>query len=69
MENLYLSNKEIENLEEIFKENYLIIKKIKDLENETTEETVRLLLKNIKNSHEKVLLTIMKILDEKERFI
>ena len=69
MENIPLSKKEIDNLEEIFKENYLIIKKVKDLESNTYEENVRVILKTIKDSHEKNLLTIMKLLDEKERFI
>ena len=69
MKNIPLSKKEIDNLEEIFKENYLIIKKVKDLESNTYEENVRVILKTIKDSHEKNLLTIMKLLDEKERFI
>lgn len=69
MENISLSKKEIDNLEEIFNENYLIIKKVKDLENDTYEESIRILLKKIRDSHEKNLLTIMKLLDEKERFI
>ena len=69
MENIYLSKKEIDNLEELFNENYLLIKKVKDLEKDIYEENLRILLKKIKNTHEKNLLTIMKLLDEKERFI
>lgn len=69
MENIYLSKKEIDNLEELFNENYLIIKKVKDLEKDIYEDNIRVLLKKIKDSHEKNLLTIMKLLDEKERFI
>lgn len=69
MENIYLSNKEMDNLNELFNENYLILKKVKDLESEIYEENIRVLFKRIKNVHEKNLLTIMKLLDEKERFI
>ena len=69
MENICLSKKEVDNLTELFNENYLILKKIKEIEKDIYEENIRMLLKKIKNAHEKNILIIMKLIDEKERFI
>lgn len=69
MKNITLTKKEVNNLKEIFNENYLAIKQIKEIENKTYKQDTRAFLKKIKTAHEKNLLTIMKLLDEKERFI
>ena len=69
MENIYLSEKEKTSLEDLFNKNYLIIKRIKEFEKDIYDENIRVILKKIKNSHEKNLLTILKLIDEKGRFI
>lgn len=69
MENITLSKTEVNSLKDIFNENYLIIKQINELENKIYDYNVRYFLKKVKTIHEKNLLTIMKLLDEKERFI
>ena len=69
MEKISLSDREITNLKSIFNENYLMIKKVKDIEQGICDDKTRLILKEIRNIHEKNLFTIMKLLDGKERFI
>ena len=69
MEKLSLSPTDLTNLKELFQENYLIIKQTKEYERKTYENEIRLILKQIRNSHEENLLTIMKLLDDKERII
>lgn len=69
MKNISLSEKEMTNLKNIFNENYLMIKRVKELEKKIYDENIRVILKEIRDSHEKNLLTVMKVLDEKERFI
>lgn len=69
MENVYLSSKEMVNLEKIFNENYLMVKRIRDFEKDIYDDKVLALLKKLRDIHEKNLLIIMKLLDEKERFI
>ncbi len=67
MKKITLTTKELNNLKQLFNENYLIIKQIKDYEKKTYDNKMLVLLKEIRNVHEKNLLTIMKVLDEKER--
>ncbi len=69
MENLYLSKKDLDILNEVFNENYLIIKRIKEIESRLFDIQLRTLLKKIREGHEKNLMTILKLLDSKERFI
>lgn len=69
MKKLTLSPNDLINLKEIFNENYLIIKQTKEYERKTTNKDIKIILKRIRDTHEENLLTIMKILDEKERII
>lgn len=69
MEKISLSKKDLTNLKELFEENYLILKQTKKDEKKTIDNKVKLLLKEIRNSHQNNLLTIMKLLDEKERIL
>ena len=69
MEKLTLSPNDLTNLKELFQENYLIIKQTKEYERKTYDNEIRLILKQIRDSHEENLLTIMKLLDDKERII
>lgn len=69
MENKTLSPTDLTNLKELFNENYLIIKQVKDYERKLKDLEVKVILKQIRDVHEKNLLTIMKLLDEKERII
>ena len=63
-----LSNIDLNNLNDLFKENYYAIKDIKEIERSCLSSD-RLMLKEIKRMHEDNLITIMKLLDEKERII
>ena len=69
MENLTLSPNDLTNLKELFNENYLIIKQTKEYERKTYDKEIKIILKNIRDTHEQNLLTIMKLLDENERII
>ena len=69
MENITLSSNDLTNLKELFNENYLIIKQTKEYERKTYDKEIKIILKNIRDTHEQNLLTIMKLLDEKERII
>lgn len=69
MENKNLSPTDLINLRELFNENYLIIKQVKEYERKLYDLEVKVILKEIRDVHEKNLLTIMKLLDEKERII
>ena len=69
MEKISLSKKDLTNLKELFEENYLILKQTKKDERKATDNDIKLLLKEIRNSHQDNLLTIMKIIDEKERIL
>ena len=69
MENLTLSPNDLTNLKELFNENYLIIKQTKEYERKTYDKEMKIILKKIRDTHEQNLLTIMKLLDEKERII
>lgn len=69
MENITLSPNDLTNLKELFNENYLIIKQTKEYERKTYNKEIKIILKNIRDTHEQNLLTIMKLLDEKERII
>ena len=69
MEKLSLSQDDIRNLKELFDENYLIIKQTKEYEKKTQNNNIKLMLKEIRDSHQENLITIMKLLDEKERII
>ncbi len=69
MEKITLSPNDLTNLRELFQENYLIIKQTKEYEKKTYNNEIRLILKQIRDSHEDNLLTIMKLLDDKERII
>ncbi len=69
MKKVTLSPNDLINLKEIFNENYLIIKQTKEYEKKTTNKDIKIILKRIRDSHEENLLTIMKLLDEKERII
>ena len=69
MEKLVLSSKDLTNLKELFQENYLITKQIKGYERKTYNNEIKVLLKQIRDIHEENLLTIMKLLDDKERII
>lgn len=69
MENRNLSPTDLINLRELFNENYLIIKQVKEYERKLYDVEVKVILKEIRDVHEKNLLTIMKLLDEKERII
>ncbi len=69
MENKNLSPTDLINLRELFNENYLIIKQVKEYERKLYDVEVKVILKEIRDVHEKNLLTIMKLLDEKERII
>lgn len=69
MEKLSLSKKDLFNLKELFEENYLILKQTKKDERKTNDNKVKLLLKEIRNNHQDNLLTIMKLLDDKERIL
>lgn len=69
MEKVSLSKKDLINLKELFEENYLILKEIKKGERMVTDNSIKLLLKRMRNAHQDNLLTIMKLLDEKERIL
>lgn len=69
MEKISLSKKDLMNLKELFEENYLILKQTKKNEKTITDNEIKILLKEIRNSHQDNLLTIMKLLDEKERIL
>ena len=69
MEKVSLSKKDLMNLKELFEENYLILKQTKRNERSTVDDNTKLLLKEIRNTHQDNLLTIMKLLDEKERIL
>lgn len=69
MKNLTLSPNDLTNLKELFNENYLIIKQTKEYERKTYNKEIKIILKNIRDTHEQNLLTIMKLLDDKERII
>ncbi len=69
MEKITLSPTDLTNLKELFQENYLIIKQTKEYERKTYNNEIRIILKQIRDSHEENLLTIMKLLDDKERII
>ncbi len=69
MKKVTLSPNDLINLKEIFNENYLIIKQTKEYERKTTNKDIKIILKRIRDTHEENLLTIMKLLDEKERII
>lgn len=69
MQKLILSPNDLNNLKELFNENYIIIKQVKEYERKTYSKEIKLILKQIRDTHEQNLLTIMKLLDEKERII
>ena len=69
MQKLILSPNDLNNLKELFNENYIIIKQVKEYERKTYNKEIKLILKQIRDTHEQNLLTIMKLLDEKERII
>ncbi len=69
MKKLTLSPNDLINLKELFNENYLIIKQTKEYERKTYDKDIKTILKQIRDTHEQNLLTIMKLLDEKERII
>ena len=69
MENVTISPNDLTNLKELFNENYLIIKQTKEYERKTYDKEMKIILKKIRDTHEQNLLTIMKLLDEKERII
>ena len=69
MEYITLSSNDLTNLKELFNENYLIIKQTKEYERKTYDKEMKIILKKIRDTHEQNLLTIMKLLDEKERII
>ena len=49
--------------------NDLTIKQTKEYERKTYDKEMKIILKKIRDTHEQNLLTIMKLLDEKERII
>ena len=69
MKKLTLSPNDLINLKEIFNENYLILKQTKEYERRTYDKDINTILKQIRDTHEQNLLTIMKLLDDKERII
>ena len=69
MERLTLSLNDFSGLKELFNENYLIIKQVKEYERKIYDENVKIILKEIRDVHEQNLITVMKLLDEKERII
>lgn len=69
MEKLKLSPNDLSCLKELFNENYLIIKQAKEIERNTYSTSNKLILKEIRTIHEQNLLTIMKLIDEKERIL
>ena len=69
MENKNLSPTDLTNLKELFNENYLLIKQIKYYERKISALEIKVILKKLRDSHENNLLTIMKLLDDKERII
>lgn len=69
MKQLTLSPNDLINLKELFTENYLIIKQTKEYEKKSTNKDIKILLKEIKDTHEQNLITIMKLLDDKERIM
>lgn len=69
MEKLNLSPNDLNNLKDLFNENYLILKQTKEYERKTINYEIKKALKQIRDVHEQNLLIIMKLLDEKERII
>ncbi len=69
MEKLTLSPNDLKGLKELFNENYLIIKQTKEYEKKTYDKDIKTILKEIRDTHEQNLITIMKLLDDKERII
>lgn len=69
MQKTSLSKKDLINLKELFEENYLILKEIRKREKATINNSVKTLLKDMRTIHQDNLLTIMKLLDEKERIL
>ena len=69
MEKITLSPNDLNNLKKLFQENYLIIKQIKSFERKVFNNKIKVLLKELRDIHEENLLTIMKLLDDKERIM
>ena len=69
MEKRSLSKKDLLNLKDLFEKNYLILKQVKNDERVILDTDLKLLLKDIRETHQDNLLTIMKLLDDKERIL
>lgn len=69
MRKISLSEGDLGGLRDLFNENYLILKQVKEYERKSNDIEVRTILKGIRNMHEDNLIFIMKLLDEKERII
>ena len=69
MEKRSLSKKDLSNLKDLFEKNYLILKQVKNDERIVIDTGLKLLLKDIRETHQDNLLTIMKLLDDKERIL
>ena len=69
MKKIEISTNDLKNLKDLFSENYLIIKQTKEYEKKVFDDKNRIILKQIRDIHQDNLLTIMKLLDEKERII
>ena len=60
MEKIKLSPTDLINLKDLFSENYLLIKQIKEFEKKTINKEQKLILKEIRDVHKKNLLTIIR---------
>ena len=64
-----ISEIDLSNLNDLFKENYYALKEVKNIERTTLDNNDKLFLKDIRRLHEDNLIRMMKLLDEKERII
>ena len=64
-----ISETDFSGLNDLFKENYYALKEVKEIERQTLNIEDQLFLKEIKRLHEQSLITILKLLDSKERII
>lgn len=69
MEKISLSSQDLNNLQELFSENYFLIKQIRNYEKRIYDNQIKIILKKIRDVHEDNLLTIMKLIDHKERIL
>ena len=64
-----ISETDLSNLNDLFKENYYCLKEIKNIEKKRFNYEDKIMLKKIRELHEDNLNIVLKLLDTKERFL